>query len=193
MTWKGRQFPPGPENHRRRPFRQRRARLQLPSQGSGSAGHFLRQRPVRPVPRPGRRPAGQGLHGAGPSRLELEPVDGLRPPACFKPGPPFSHRGNLRPRSHHRRRPGRLVGRDRIRQARRSALLIDDKHRLGGKLVLQTHQFFGSYNAVFAGTRGIDIAAKLEKRAPDLSQRPDLASEHRSGRLQRQESRHPRG
>ena len=42
------------------------------------------------------------------------------------------------------------------------ALLIDDKHRLGGKLVLQTHRFFGSYNAVFAGTRGIDIAAKLE-------------------------------
>ena len=43
-----------------------------------------------------------------------------------------------------------------------SALLIDDKHRLGGKLVLQTHRFFGSYDAVFAGTRGIDIATKLE-------------------------------
>jgi NADPH-dependent 2,4-dienoyl-CoA reductase/sulfur reductase-like enzyme/ferredoxin len=41
-------------------------------------------------------------------------------------------------------------------------LLIDDKHRLGGKLVLQTHRFFGSAVAVFAGTRGIDIAAKLE-------------------------------
>ncbi len=38
----------------------------------------------------------------------------------------------------------------------------DDKHRLGGKLVLQTHRFFGSTNAVFAGTRGIDIA-RLEK------------------------------
>jgi thioredoxin reductase/Fe-S-cluster-containing hydrogenase component 2 len=43
-----------------------------------------------------------------------------------------------------------------------SAILIDDKHRLGGKLVLQTHRFFGSYDAVFAGTRGIDIATKLE-------------------------------
>jgi len=43
-----------------------------------------------------------------------------------------------------------------------AALLIDDKHRLGGKLVLQTHRFFGSYDAVFAGTRGIDIATKLE-------------------------------
>ena len=42
------------------------------------------------------------------------------------------------------------------------ALLIDDKHRLGGKLVLQTHRFFGSYEAVYAGTRGIDIATKLE-------------------------------
>ncbi len=43
------------------------------------------------------------------------------------------------------------------------ALLIDDKHRLGGKLVLQTHRFFGSINAVYAGTRGIDIATRLEK------------------------------
>lgn len=43
------------------------------------------------------------------------------------------------------------------------ALLIDDKHRLGGKLVLQTHRFFGSVSAVYAGTRGIDIATRLEK------------------------------
>lgn len=42
-------------------------------------------------------------------------------------------------------------------------ILIDDKHRLGGKLVLQTHRFFGSTDAVFAGTRGIDIATKLDK------------------------------
>jgi NADPH-dependent 2,4-dienoyl-CoA reductase/sulfur reductase-like enzyme/ferredoxin len=44
-------------------------------------------------------------------------------------------------------------------------LLVDDKHRLGGKLVLQTHRFFGSTNAVYAGTRGIDIATRLEKEA----------------------------
>ncbi len=43
------------------------------------------------------------------------------------------------------------------------ALLVDDKHRLGGKLVLQTHRFFGSTNAVYAGTRGIDIATRLEE------------------------------
>lgn len=46
-------------------------------------------------------------------------------------------------------------------------LLIDDKARLGGKLVLQTHRFFGSTDTVFAGTRGINIAQKLEKRVRD--------------------------
>jgi sarcosine oxidase, subunit alpha len=40
-------------------------------------------------------------------------------------------------------------------------LLIDDKDRLGGKLVLQTHRFFGSINACYAGTRGIDIGTRL--------------------------------
>lgn len=43
------------------------------------------------------------------------------------------------------------------------ALLVDDKDRLGGKLLLQTHRFFGSINAVYAGTRGIDIAARLTR------------------------------
>jgi NADPH-dependent 2,4-dienoyl-CoA reductase/sulfur reductase-like enzyme/Fe-S-cluster-containing hydrogenase component 2/bacterioferritin-associated ferredoxin len=42
-------------------------------------------------------------------------------------------------------------------------LIVDDKHRLGGKLVLQTHRFFGSINACYAGTRGIDIATRLEQ------------------------------
>ncbi len=41
--------------------------------------------------------------------------------------------------------------------------LIDDKSQLGGKLVLQTHRFFGSSKAVYAGTRGIDIAKKLSE------------------------------
>ena len=47
-------------------------------------------------------------------------------------------------------------------------LLVDDKNRLGGKLVLQTHRFFGSINAVYAGTRGIDIATRLENQVKDL-------------------------
>jgi len=47
-------------------------------------------------------------------------------------------------------------------------LIVDDKHRLGGKLVLQTHKFFGSIEACYAGTRGIDIAEKLEEEVRDF-------------------------
>lgn len=50
-------------------------------------------------------------------------------------------------------------------------LVVDDKHSLGGKLVLQTHRFFGSINACYAGTRGIDIATRL---ADDVSQHPTV-------------------
>ncbi|MEI7529356.1 MAG: FAD-dependent oxidoreductase [Elusimicrobiota bacterium] len=46
-------------------------------------------------------------------------------------------------------------------------LIIDDKHKLGGKLVLQTHKFFGSVEDCYAGTRGIDIADKLEDQLKD--------------------------
>ncbi|MGC9467247.1 MAG: FAD-dependent oxidoreductase [Anaerolineae bacterium] len=45
-----------------------------------------------------------------------------------------------------------------------SAILVDDKDRLGGKLVLQSHRFFGSVEAVYAGTRGVDIAKKLAEQ-----------------------------
>jgi len=44
-------------------------------------------------------------------------------------------------------------------------LLVDDKAELGGKLLLQTHRFFGSIEAVHAGTRGIDIARRLTEEA----------------------------
>ena len=43
-------------------------------------------------------------------------------------------------------------------------LLVDDKQRPGGKLILQTHKFFGSAEACYAGTRGIDIATKLKEQ-----------------------------
>lgn len=43
-----------------------------------------------------------------------------------------------------------------------NVILVDDKDRLGGKLVLQTHKFFGSIDACHAGTRGMDIGQKLE-------------------------------
>lgn len=42
-------------------------------------------------------------------------------------------------------------------------LLVDDKNKLGGKLVLQTHKFFGSVEDCRAGTRGIDIGDALAK------------------------------
>lgn len=45
-----------------------------------------------------------------------------------------------------------------------STLVIDDKDRFGGKLVLQTHKFFGSVEDCYAGTRGIDIADKLSEQ-----------------------------
>jgi sarcosine oxidase subunit alpha len=46
-----------------------------------------------------------------------------------------------------------------------SVILVDDKDRLGGKLVLQTHKFFGSMADCYAGTRGTDIARILEEEA----------------------------
>ena len=42
-----------------------------------------------------------------------------------------------------------------------STLLVDDKHEPGGKLVLQTHKFFGSVEDSQAGTRGIRIGRQL--------------------------------
>lgn len=42
-------------------------------------------------------------------------------------------------------------------------LLVDDKDRLGGKLVLQTHKFFGSVEDSYAGTRGFEIGKILEE------------------------------
>jgi NADPH-dependent 2,4-dienoyl-CoA reductase/sulfur reductase-like enzyme/NAD-dependent dihydropyrimidine dehydrogenase PreA subunit/bacterioferritin-associated ferredoxin len=44
-----------------------------------------------------------------------------------------------------------------------NTLVVDDKDRLGGKLVLQTHKFFGSVEDSHAGTRGFEIAAILEE------------------------------
>ena len=50
-------------------------------------------------------------------------------------------------------------------------LIVDDKHRLGGKLVLQTHSFFGTVADCYAGTRGTDIAVNL---AGDVEQCPSV-------------------
>lgn len=50
-------------------------------------------------------------------------------------------------------------------------LLIDDKTDLGGKLVLQTHKFFGSEEDSNAGTRGNDIGKLL---AGEVSKLPSV-------------------
>ena len=47
-------------------------------------------------------------------------------------------------------------------------LIIDDKDRPGGKLVLQTHKFFGSVEDSYAGTRGFEIAAILAEQIEKL-------------------------
>ena len=47
-------------------------------------------------------------------------------------------------------------------------VIADDKDRMGGKLVLQTHKFFGSVADCRAGTRGITIAEKLEEELREL-------------------------
>ncbi len=52
-------------------------------------------------------------------------------------------------------------------------LLIDDKTELGGKLVLQTHKFFGSEEDSRAGTRGNDIGKLL---ADEVSKLPSVST-----------------
>lgn len=74
-------------------------------------------------------------------------------------------------------------------------ILIDDKDRLGGKLVLQTHKFFGSVADCYAGTRGTDIALILEQevlRHPQVTILPNstvagIYSDQKVGVYQNQE------
>ncbi len=50
-----------------------------------------------------------------------------------------------------------------------STILIDDKDELGGKLVLQTHKFFGSVEDSHAGMRGMDIGRMLSQKVEESS------------------------
>jgi NADPH-dependent 2,4-dienoyl-CoA reductase/sulfur reductase-like enzyme/NAD-dependent dihydropyrimidine dehydrogenase PreA subunit/bacterioferritin-associated ferredoxin len=50
-------------------------------------------------------------------------------------------------------------------------LIVDDKDRLGGKLVLQTHKFFGSVADSYAGTRGFEIGNLL---AAEIARHPSV-------------------
>jgi sarcosine oxidase subunit alpha len=49
-----------------------------------------------------------------------------------------------------------------------TTLIVDDKDRLGGKLVLQTHKFFGSVEDSYAGIRGFEIAKILDEEVCKL-------------------------
>jgi len=57
--------------------------------------------------------------------------------------------------------PAGMAAADEIGRAGLGVLLVDDKDRPGGKLVLQTHKFFGSVSDCHAGTRGVRIAEML--------------------------------
>jgi len=46
-------------------------------------------------------------------------------------------------------------------------IVADDKQGLGGKLGLQTHNFFGSTRDCMAGTRGMDIGTQLAREVGD--------------------------
>jgi sarcosine oxidase subunit alpha len=57
-----------------------------------------------------------------------------------------------------------------------ATLLVDDKSEAGGKLVLQTHKFFGSVEDSQAGTRGIRIGRRLAEAVaadPHVTAWPD--------------------
>lgn len=64
--------------------------------------------------------------------------------------------------------PSGLAAAIQLGQQKINALLIDDKNELGGKLVLQTHKFFGSVEDSHAGTRGNDIGKKLAETVSTL-------------------------
>jgi NADPH-dependent 2,4-dienoyl-CoA reductase/sulfur reductase-like enzyme/Fe-S-cluster-containing hydrogenase component 2 len=52
-----------------------------------------------------------------------------------------------------------------------SVTICDDKASLGGKLALQTHNFFGSVRDCYAGTRGREIGVRLEQ---EVRRRPAI-------------------
>lgn len=50
-----------------------------------------------------------------------------------------------------------------------NTILVDDKNEPGGKLVLQTHKFFGSQKDSHAGMRGMDIGRMLARQVEEGS------------------------
>ena len=129
---------------------------------------------VRPgmARRAGRRPA-RAAHGRGRARRP-GPIEEIAVPVLIIGGGPAGLSAAIE------------LGKRGI-----ETLLVDDKHRLGGKLVLQTHRFFGSYDARLRRNARHRHRHEARDRAPDLSLGRDLAPEHGPGRLQRRQGRHP--
>ncbi len=180
-----------------RPFRLRRPGLRTPRQGRCGPGHLLRQRPMRPVPGPGRRRPREVLHGARPPRRPRRAGRRAarapsRRPRRRRPwgGPP--HRDRPRARPDHRRRAGRALRRDRARPARhrnpsrRRQAPARRQARPADPPVLRLHR---------SGLRrhpGHRHRHPLGERGPLVPRRPGLAPDDGPGRLQRQEGRPPR-
>jgi sarcosine oxidase, subunit alpha len=96
------------------------------------------------------------------SRMQIEPLEGL--PVLPEAAEAVSYRPTLTVRVECLiigGGPAGLAAAIELGKCGVQTLIVDDKHRLGGKLVLQTHRFFGSIEACYAGTRGIDIATRL--------------------------------
>ena len=64
--------------------------------------------------------------------------------------------------------PAGLVAAAELARHGTKCILCDDKQQLGGKLSLQTHNFFGSSKDCYAGTRGMDIGTRLESEVRAL-------------------------
>jgi NADPH-dependent 2,4-dienoyl-CoA reductase/sulfur reductase-like enzyme/Fe-S-cluster-containing hydrogenase component 2 len=64
--------------------------------------------------------------------------------------------------------PAGLAAAVELGRAGARTILVDDKDRLGGKLVLQTHKFFGSVEDSYAGTRGFEIGDILADQVREL-------------------------
>jgi sarcosine oxidase subunit alpha len=60
--------------------------------------------------------------------------------------------------------PAGLSAAERLGRFGITGIIVDDKPEPGGKLTLQTHCFFGSVSACFAGTRGMQIGRILTDR-----------------------------
>jgi len=64
--------------------------------------------------------------------------------------------------------PAGLAAATELGQQGVSVIITDDKHESGGKLGLQTHNFFGSARECNAGMRGMDIGTLLQEQVQEL-------------------------